>query len=182
MFEYLFGGFTRGDWFACIALLGVILLFIFLFAPVSKFKPVSRKDLDKLNYDVATLRNEVACLGVEVSSNKSSLDTYTALFNSEISAIQELVKDATQVHSDIHMKHGASTIIVCGRYRNHDYVRMFQVDSKDNFKYLVDILRDMEKYCGRGYHDFPDRGFSFEEVLDRENSWKETLRSQGHDI
>src|SRR5690606_22158489 len=44
--------------------------------------------------------------------------------------------------------------IVVGRYRNHDYVRVFELRSGD-FSGLVDQLRAVERVSGRRYYDTP---------------------------
>ena len=64
------------------------------------------------------------------------------------------IKKATTVSADISpMARDPSMVIVVGRYRNNDYVKVFEVGG--DFSRLVDQLRDMERHCGRGRYDKP---------------------------
>lgn len=70
-----------------------------------------------------------------------------------------MITERTTVHADIHYKSGMDTIIVVGRYRNHDYVRCFNVESKD-FHEFVEILRRIEPRGRIGRIDVPFPSFS----------------------
>ena len=64
------------------------------------------------------------------------------------------IKKATTVSADISpMAREPSMVIVVGRYRNNDYVNVFEVGG--DFSRIVDQLRDMERHCGRGRYDKP---------------------------
>lgn len=59
----------------------------------------------------------------------------------------------TVVHADIHYRR-ADQIIVIGRYRNHDYVRVFNVDTK-TFGELIEYLKRIEPQAAIGRWDLP---------------------------
>ncbi len=70
-----------------------------------------------------------------------------------------MITERTTVHAGIHYKSGMDIIIVVGRYRNHDYVRCFQVESKD-FHEFVEIFRRIEPRGRIGRIDVPFPFFS----------------------
>ncbi|MCK4817813.1 hypothetical protein KA005_18730 [bacterium] len=70
-----------------------------------------------------------------------------------------MITERTTVHADINYKSGMDTIIVVGRYRNHDYVRCFAVESKD-FHEFVEIFRRIEPRGRVGRIDVPFPSFS----------------------
>lgn len=59
--------------------------------------------------------------------------------------LENIMRERTDIHADIHFK-DASTVIVCGRYRNTDYVRAFRVQA-DDMSHLVEQLKSMERYA-----------------------------------
>jgi len=70
-----------------------------------------------------------------------------------------MITERTTVHADIHYKSGLDSIIVVGRYRNHDYVRCFNMESKD-FHEFIEILRRIEPRGRIGRIDVPFPSFS----------------------
>ena len=77
----------------------------------------------------------------------------------EVRESKLMITERTTVHADIHFKSGLDSIIVVGRYRNHDYVRCFQVESKD-FHEFVEMLRRIEPRGRVGRIDVPFPTFS----------------------
>lgn len=55
----------------------------------------------------------------------------------------DMIKDRTEVSVDVGVK-GPSRIILSGRYKNNDFVEVFDIPDKD-FIYVVDMLKDMRK-------------------------------------
>lgn len=60
--------------------------------------------------------------------------------------LDDLIKERTDIHVDIAASsRQPNTVIVCGRYRNTDYVRVFGVQGSP-FEELIHILKDMERH------------------------------------
>jgi hypothetical protein len=76
-----------------------------------------------------------------------------------VSFNQSLIEFRTTVHADVNFKSGLDSIIVVGRYRNHDYVRCFQVESKD-FHEFVEIFKRIEPRGRVGRIDVPYPSFT----------------------
>ena len=76
-----------------------------------------------------------------------------------VEASENLISYRTTVHADIHYKSGMDSIIVVGRYRNHDYVRCFNVERKD-FHEFVEIFKRIEPRGRIGRIDVPFPSFS----------------------
>ena len=78
-----------------------------------------------------------------------------------------LIQERTEVHADVAASQRAcSTIILCGRYKNHDYVRVVSVQAND-FRELVDIVKRMEQF---GKARFIDTPYGFEAAIKRDLS------------
>lgn len=81
----------------------------------------------------------------------------------EIRNARLMITERTTVHADVHYKSGLDSIIVVGRYRGHDYVRCFQVETKD-FHEFIEIFKRIEPRSRVGRIDvFP----SFSGVVER---------------
>jgi len=76
-----------------------------------------------------------------------------------VQASERMISARTTVHADIHYKSGFDSIIVVGRYRNHDYVRCFNVESKD-FHEFIEIFKRIEPSGRIGRIDVPFPSFS----------------------
>ena len=72
----------------------------------------------------------------------------------EVRESKLMITERTTVHADIHLKSGMDNIIVVGRYKNHDYVRCFEVESRD-FHELIETLRRIEPRGRVGRIDAP---------------------------
>lgn len=70
---------------------------------------------------------------------------------SRVNQAEKVIRDRTDIHADIHYK-SKNQIIAVGRYRNRDYVQVYNI-STDDFNYLIKILREMEMYGRRGRID-----------------------------
>lgn len=83
-----------------------------------------------------------------------------------LNATQNHVNEHCEVHADLHFK-SPHQIIVIGRYRNHDYVRVFEM-SESSFHDLIDRLRYEEKNSKVGRFDFPGNWPDISAVYPRE--------------
>jgi len=69
------------------------------------------------------------------------------------------IKERTEVSADINMRRNCpNTIIVVGRYKNRDYVEVFDVDDMDH---MVNDLRRMQKFHHRKVVDGPPQFKAF---------------------
>ena len=99
---------------------------------------------------IDTLESEREKLLSEIAAIKSM----EAINERRITDAVSFIKNATTLSADISpMARDPSMVIVVGRYRNNDYVKVFEVGG--DFSRLVDQLRDMERHCGRGRYDKP---------------------------
>ena len=78
---------------------------------------------------------------------------HLAWLKNELASTNKILRDRTDIHADIHYK-SDNQIIVIGRYRNRDYVQTYRV-SGDDFRALVEQLRDMQRYGHIGRIDSP---------------------------
>lgn len=75
-------------------------------------------------------------------------------YDNDLQQIRHLVGEHTTVHADVHFK-SPSQIIAVGRFKNHDYVRIYEI-SHDDFEQLIRVLKDMEQSARIGRFDiFP---------------------------
>lgn len=75
---------------------------------------------------------------------------YQVLFQN-IAELHNRIGEHCEVHADVHMK-SESHVVVIGRYKNRDYVRIFGVDAKSLIE-LIEILKIMEKGSKVGRFD-----------------------------
>lgn len=71
--------------------------------------------------------------------------------------LDQLVRERTDIAADVDMRGGRecrNTVLVIGRYRHTDYVRMFSLDEPE-LGHLVDQLRGMERHGVVRYIDAP---------------------------
>lgn len=90
-------------------------------------------------------------------------DTLSEFQKSQASKIQLLftgldntnqrINEHTVVHADVNIK-SPSQVILVGRYRNHDYVRIFEVDHK-TLSGLIEYLSQTQKGAHIGHFDMP---------------------------
>jgi len=69
----------------------------------------------------------------------------TRLYNTErdlrqLKSLEDKLADLTSVNMDIHYK-GPTNVIVLGRYRNKDYIKIFDIHESD----LNGIIKDLER-------------------------------------
>lgn len=80
------------------------------------------------------------------------------------SSLEDFVKSHVDIAVDINdSRYGMNTVIVIGRYKKHDYVNCFQLQSED-IPHLVEQLKDMERYGKIRRVDSP---IAFRGVIDR---------------
>ncbi len=72
-------------------------------------------------------------------------------YDEQMDALHRRIGRHTTIHADLHLKN-PSHIIAIGRYKNHDYVRIFDLDTH-SFKGMVDGLRKLEPYSQPGWFD-----------------------------
>lgn len=78
------------------------------------------------------------------------------LIAKDLNALEQLINERTDVHADISPHGAVSYIIVAGRYRNGDYVRVFTV-RHETLGAIVDRLHWEEKNARVGYFDIEPR-------------------------
>lgn len=64
--------------------------------------------------------------------------------SSRINSAEKLIRERTDIHTSIGIRTG-NFVIVCGRYKNNDYIQTFEV-RPDEFKYLIDKLKEQRRY------------------------------------
>jgi hypothetical protein len=64
--------------------------------------------------------------------------------SSRINLAEKLIRERTDIHTSIGIRTG-NFVIVCGKYKNNDYIQTFEVRPND-FEYLVDKLREQRRY------------------------------------
>ena len=95
------------------------------------------------------LRRIVASYDEDILSIKRTTNDAVARSQEAV----QVIKDRTDIHADIHYKSN-SQVIVCGRYRNKDYVQVYNI-RHDDLAGLIDKLRHMEKYGHMARVDAP---------------------------
>jgi len=71
----------------------------------------------------------------------------------QIQAVRSLVQERTEVHVDLHQRHGSySHVVVIGEFHGRDYVRCFSVMT-ESLEGLIERLRGEEKYAKLGRID-----------------------------
>jgi 23S rRNA A2030 N6-methylase RlmJ len=91
-----------------------------------------------------------------VKTFKTQLENFerrTHMLHSDIEECRKIIKDRTDLHADIHYK-SSSCIIAVGRYRNRDYVQVFNLRDED-FKGMIERFREMERYGHMARIDAP---------------------------
>jgi len=82
-----------------------------------------------------------------------------------IDAAHNRIGEHTIVHADVHFQR-SDQIIVVGRYRNRDYVRVFDLDS-GSFCETIEMLKQMEPRARIGHFDMPG-GVQLSAVYERD--------------
>lgn len=72
-----------------------------------------------------------------------TLEQSLALLEEDMKDATALIRDRTEVSVDVGIR-GPSRIVLTGRYRNNDYMEIFDIPDKD-FTYVVDMLKGMRK-------------------------------------
>lgn len=80
-----------------------------------------------------------------------ALYDYLAHLEKEVGLLRNRVNELTTVHADIH-PYNADIVIVVGRYRNSDYVRVFNLPEQ-SISGVIERLREMEKHAKVGHFD-----------------------------
>lgn len=81
----------------------------------------------------------------EYDREQQSVARTVATLTKETQSAVKLIRERTEVHADIGFQ--GSTIIVCGRYKNRDYVNVFSLPEK-SFALIVEALK-LEARHGR---------------------------------
>ena len=101
-------------------------------------------------------------------SDQDIIDQKVGRALKEVLQAQKFIKHATTINADVSLSHrDDSQIIVIGRYRSRDYIQTYTV-SGDNFKGLIEQLKEMQKY---GVVRRVDAIPAMREVIDRETDW-----------
>ncbi|MFW6100655.1 MAG: hypothetical protein ACOC90_04655 [Bacteroidota bacterium] len=87
-----------------------------------------------------------------------SIDTANTRSKSAVSIAlkaEEVIRDRTDLNADLSFtKHDHTHIIVIGRYKNRDYVKIFSCLHED-LNEIVPILRERQKYASLKFIDCP---------------------------
>ncbi|MCJ7434044.1 MAG: hypothetical protein MUO77_11205 [Anaerolineales bacterium] len=70
-----------------------------------------------------------------------------------IAAAENVIRERTEVHADIHMKSPAQVIMI-GQYRGKDFVNIYDVGQGD-FETLLRHLKEVNRYATPGRFDMP---------------------------
>jgi hypothetical protein len=80
-----------------------------------------------------------------------ALYDYLANLEKEVGLLRNRVNELTTVHADIN-PYTDDIVIVVGRYRNSDYVRVFTLPEQ-SISSVIERLHEMEKYAKVGRFD-----------------------------
>lgn len=81
--------------------------------------------------------------------DKNNAIVNTQLYSTarQIDAVEQIMRDRTEIHTDLAYRNRQShTIIVCGQYKNNDFIEIFNLREAD-FGAVVDQLQEMNKYA-----------------------------------
>jgi len=86
--------------------------------------------------------------------------------DSKLTHLENIIKDRTDVHMDIHKN--SCNIIVIGKYRDRDYVNSYSLSYRD-FKSVVDHLIEISRYTNVGKIDsaWPDMKYVIDDEIKR---------------
>jgi hypothetical protein len=90
------------------------------------------------------------------SKEKYVRDRFNTISN-EVSELKKLIKERTEIDMDIGF-HEPSTVIIIGRYKGQDYVKVNYLHDKD-LNYIIDYIKELERFGNLIKIDAP-RGFS----------------------
>lgn len=108
------------------------------------------------------LFEELDSLRKSNESLRAQIETYS----SKLMHFQKELNRHTVIHADVHYRE-QSQIIVIGRYKNRDYVRVFGLEEPDLVA-MIEKLTAMEKHARVGRFDMPSTGMNISMVYDRE--------------
>ena len=110
------------------------------------------------------LREIVACHKM-IMKIVGSYDNDHRFFINRIVSAENMIKDRTDVSADVHLtNHNPNQIIVVGRYRRSDYVKVFTL-ADNELGTLVDQLREMQRY---GVVTKIDAPYEFRAVVEKD--------------
>lgn len=70
-----------------------------------------------------------------------------SLMCNHLDSLTKIIRDRTEIHADIPNFSGyPCTIIVCGQYKNSDFVQIYQVPSNE-FSSIIDHLKQLNKFA-----------------------------------
>lgn len=99
--------------------------------------------------DLLTMKKAVENLSATIDQHRSITNSRLDQHETVILNARDEIVRRTTVNADVHVKEQSSDIIVVGRYRGCEYVRIFSVRHSDT-DYLVDQLKGMEqRHLGR---------------------------------
>lgn len=83
----------------------------------------------------------------------------------KIDKLEKLLRDRTSLSVDISpMSRGVTHVVVCGRYKNRDYVEVFSITEKD----LIDLIPTLKQLQKKASLNFVDAPMEFKAVLKRQ--------------
>lgn len=95
----------------------------------------------------------------EVLKLSKMLDSHTLRLAQSIDKLNQRIGEHTVVHADIHWKGKPHQIIVCGKYKNRDFVKVYDLDA-ESFVALIHTLEYTQQYAKVGHIDTPGAEFS----------------------
>jgi hypothetical protein len=84
-----------------------------------------------------------------------------------IDKTNDRIGEHVTIHSDVHWKSNYHQIIVIGRWRNRDHVRVFNLESR-TWESFVDELHEIEKNSRVGIFDLPPHSEPFSVTYERD--------------
>lgn len=96
--------------------------------------------LNHYHDDIAAIKEAIEESREYRASINNRLDQFETVI---LNAREEIIKRTT-VNADVHVRDNSANIVVMGRYRGKDYVRIFSVRNSE-LDYLVNTLKGMEQ-------------------------------------
>lgn len=95
------------------------------------------EDIDLINQRIERVSESI---NLHRSETADRLDQHETV----ILHARDQIIERTTVNADVHVRDNSAEVVVIGRYRGSDYVRIFSVRNSD-LNYLVDNLKGLEQ-------------------------------------
>lgn len=114
-----------------------------------------------LEMKIEKIQSDMGCFVKDIHAMNTDIVHLTYSVNK----CTHIVKEQTSVSSDLHHKE-ESLVMVAGRWRNNDYVRLYTI-ADESMDEIVNHLRCLEEHHGRGRHDPFTFGIDMKTFIDR---------------